>query len=119
MHATPNQVINMWDQIHSKLDSFHFELVVRHLANKNDENRTRLPVYKEALEGLQVGNWVGNTIIDVFAWKTIKRIDSVGVPDIYKRFQIMDGSFMYYMYEQYEKYNYNGCHHMATKKTAD
>jgi hypothetical protein len=52
MHATPNQVINMWVSIHSELDSFHLELVVHRLANKNDENRTRLPVYKEDLEGL-------------------------------------------------------------------
>jgi hypothetical protein len=57
MHATPNQVINMWHRIHSALYSFHYELVVRRLANKNDENRTRLPVYKEGLEGLRVGNW--------------------------------------------------------------
>jgi hypothetical protein len=89
MHATPDQVINMWNRIDRELDSFHSELVIRRLANKNDENRTRLPVYKEdleGLEGLRVGNWVGNTIIDVFAWKTIKRLDSSGVPDIYKRF---------------------------------
>jgi hypothetical protein len=52
MHAIPNQVINMWVRIHNKIDSFHSELVVRRLANKNDENRTRLPVYKEDLEGL-------------------------------------------------------------------
>jgi hypothetical protein len=94
VHATPNQVINIWDWIHSELDSFHSELVARRLDNKNDENCTRLPVYKEDLEGLRVGKWVWNTIIDVFAWKTIKRLDSAGVPDIYKRFQIMDGSFM-------------------------
>jgi hypothetical protein len=31
----------------------------------------------------------------------------------------MDGSFMYYMYGQYEKYNYNGCCRMVTKKTVD
>jgi hypothetical protein len=119
MHAIPNQVINMWVRIHNKIDSFHSELVVRRLANKNDENRTRLPVYKEDLEGLRVGNWVGNTVIDVFAWKTIKRLDSAGVPDIYKRFRIMDGSFMYNMYGQYERYNYNGCRRMVTKKTVD
>jgi hypothetical protein len=101
MHATPNQVIYMWVRIHSELDSFHSELVVRRLVNKNDENCTRLPVYKEDLEGLRVGNWVGNTFIDVFAWKSIKRLDSAGVPDIYKRFRIMDGYFMYYMHEQY------------------
>jgi Ulp1 family protease len=119
MNATPNQVINMWDRIHSELDSFHSELVVRRLANKNDDNRTRLPVYKEDLEVLRVGNWVENTVIDVFAWKTIKRLDSAGVPDIYKRFRIMDGSFMYYMYGQYERYNYNGCRCMVMKKTVD
>jgi hypothetical protein len=84
----------MWDRIHSKPDSFHSELFVRRLANKNDENRTRLPVYKDDLEGLRVGNWVGNTIIDVFAWTKIKRLDIAGVPDIYKWFRIMDGSFM-------------------------
>jgi Ulp1 family protease len=119
MPATPDQVINMWNRINIKLDSFHSELVIRRLANKNDENRTRLPVYKEDLEGLRVGNWVGNTIIDVFAWKTIKRLDSAGVPNIYKRFRIMDGSFMYYMYEQYEKYNTNGCRSMVMNKTVD
>jgi hypothetical protein len=37
MHATLNQMINKWDQIHSELGSFHSELVVRRLlANKND-----------------------------------------------------------------------------------
>jgi Ulp1 family protease len=117
MHATPNQVINMWNRINNKLDSFHSELVIRRLANKNDENLT--PVYKEELEGLRVGNWGGNTIIDVFAKKTIKRLDSAGVPAIYKRFRIIDGSFMYYMYEQYEKYNYNGCRRVVTKKTVN
>jgi hypothetical protein len=81
MHATPNQVINMWHRIHTELDSFGSELVVRRLANKNDENCTRLPVYKEDLEGLRVGNWVGNTVIDVFAWKTIKRLDTAGVSE--------------------------------------
>jgi hypothetical protein len=95
MHATPDQVINMCNRYDRELDSFYSELVIRRITNKNDENRTRLPVYKEYLEGLRVGNWVGNTIIDVFAWKTIKRLDSAGVPDIYKRFRIMDGSFMY------------------------
>jgi Ulp1 family protease len=116
MHATPDQVINMWNRYDRELDSFHSELVIRRIANKNDENRTRLPVYKEDLEGLRVGNWVGNTITDVCALKTIKRLDSSGVPDIYKRFRIMDGSFVYYMYEQYGKYNYNGCRRMVTKK---
>jgi hypothetical protein len=119
LHATPYQVINMWNRIDSELDLFHSELVIRRLANKNDENRTRLPVYKEDLEGLRVGNWVGNTIIDVFAWKTIKRPDSAGVTNIYKPLRIMDGSFMYYMYEKYKKYNYNGCLRMVTKKTVD
>jgi Ulp1 family protease len=71
------------------------------------------------LEVLRVGHWVGNSVIDVFAWKTIKRLDAAGVPNIYKQFRIMEGSFMYYMYEQYEKYNYNGCHHMLTTKTVD
>jgi hypothetical protein len=107
MHATPDQVISMWNRYDRELDSFHSELVVRHTANKNDENITRLLVYKEDLEGFRVGNWVGTTIIDVFAWKTIKRLDSSGVLDIYKWFRIMDGSFMYYMCEQYGKYNYN------------
>jgi Ulp1 family protease len=31
----------------------------------------------------------------------------------------MDGSFMYYMYGQFERYNYNGCRRMVTKKTVD
>jgi hypothetical protein len=31
----------------------------------------------------------------------------------------MGGSFMYYMYEQYEKYHYNGCRRMMTKKKFD
>jgi Ulp1 family protease len=119
MHATPDQVINMCNRYDRELDSFYSELVIRRITNKNDENRTRLPVYKEYLEGLRVGNWVGNTIIDVFAWKTIKRLDNSGVPDIYKWFRIMDGSSVYYMYEQYGKYNYNGCRHMVTKKTVD
>jgi Ulp1 family protease len=119
MHATPTQVISMWNRYDRELNLFHSELVVRHIFNKNDENHTRLPVYKEDLEGLQVGNWVGNTINDVFAWKTIKRLDRFEVPNIYKRFRIMDGSFMYYMYDQYIKYNYNGCRHMVTKKTID
>jgi hypothetical protein len=68
---------------------------------------------------LGIGNWVGNTAIDVFAWKTIKIIYSAWVPDIYKRFQIMDGSFRYYMYGQYKRYTYNGCRCMVTKKTVD
>jgi Ulp1 family protease len=119
MHATPNQVINMWNRYDRELDSFNSELVIRRITNKNDENRTRLPVYKEYLEGLRVGDWVGNTIIDVFASKTIKRLESSGVPGIYNQFQIMDGSFMYYMYEQYRKYKYNGCRRMVTKKTVD
>jgi hypothetical protein len=38
---------------------------------------------------------------------------------MYKRFRIMEGSFMYYMYDQYGKYNYNGCRCMVTKKTVD
>jgi hypothetical protein len=57
MHGTPDQVINMWNRYDCELDSFHSELVVRHIANKNDENRTRLPVYKEDLEGLRVVSW--------------------------------------------------------------
>jgi Ulp1 family protease len=119
MHANYDQVINTWNRIDRELYSFYSELGIRRLANKNDENCTRLPVYKEDLEGLRVGNWVWNTITDVFAWKTIKRLDSARVPNIYKRLQIMYGSFMYYMYEQYEKYNYNGCRYMVTNKTVD
>jgi Ulp1 family protease len=49
----------------------------------------------------------------------MKRLETAGVPNIYKRFRIMDGSFMYYICEQYERYNYNGCHRMVTKKTVD
>jgi hypothetical protein len=56
----------MWHRIHTELDSFSSELVVHRLANINDENRTKLSVYKEDLEGLRVGPWVGNTVIDVF-----------------------------------------------------
>jgi hypothetical protein len=67
MHATPNQVNSMWNRIHTELDSFSTDLIVRCLANQNDENRTRLPVYKEDLEPLRVGGWVGNTVIGVFA----------------------------------------------------
>jgi hypothetical protein len=50
MHVTPNQVINMWHRIHTKIDSFGSEVVVGRLANIKDENRTRFPVYKENLE---------------------------------------------------------------------
>jgi Ulp1 family protease len=119
MHATTDQVTAMWNRCDRELASLHTEFVVRRIVNKNDENRTILPFYKEDLQGLRIGKWVGNTIIDVFAWKTFKRLDRSGVPDIYKRFRIMDGSFMFYMYEQYEKYNYNGCHRMVTKKKVD
>jgi Ulp1 family protease len=119
MHATPNQVNSMWNRIHTELDSFRTDFIVRRLANQNDENQTRLPVYKEDLERLLVGGWVGNTVIDVFAWKTIKKQDIAGVPNMYKRFRIMEGSFMYYMYDQYGKYNYNGCLRMVTKKTVN
>jgi Ulp1 family protease len=94
-------------------------LIIRRLVNKIDENRTRLPVYKEDVERLLVGGWVGNTVVDVFAWKTIKKQDIVGVPDMYKRFRIMEGSFMHYMYEQYDKYDYNGCRRMVTNKTVN
>jgi hypothetical protein len=67
MHDTPNQVNSMWNRIHTELDSFSTDLIVRRLANQSDENHTRLPVYKEDLEGFRVGHWVGNTVIDVFA----------------------------------------------------
>jgi hypothetical protein len=105
VHATPNQVNSMWNRIHTKLDSFSTDLIVHHLAKQKNENRTRLPVYKEDLERLRVGGWVGDTVIDIFSWKTIKKQDIAGVPNMYKRFRIMEGSCMYYMYEQYEKYN--------------
>jgi hypothetical protein len=98
MHATPNQINSMWHRIHTELDSFSSELVVRRLANIDDKNRTRLSVYKDDLEGSRVGHWVGNTVIDVFALKKIKRLDTAGVPSIYKRFRLMEGSFMHYMY---------------------
>jgi hypothetical protein len=56
-------------------------------------------------------------------WKVcelgIRSLDRSGAPDIYKRFRIMDGSFMFYMYDQYGKYNYSGCHRMVTKKRVD
>jgi hypothetical protein len=119
MHATTDQVTVMWNWYDRELTSLHTEIVVRRIDNKNDENRTRLPVYKEDLEGLRVGNGVGNTIIDFFALKTFKRLDRSGIPDIYTRFRIMDGSFMFYMYKQYGKYNYNGCHLMVPQKTVD
>jgi hypothetical protein len=83
MHATPKQVNIMWNHINTEIDSFRTDLIVCRLANQNDENRTRLPVYKEDVEGLIVGSWVGNTVIDVFAWKTIKKQDIVGVNDIH------------------------------------
>jgi Ulp1 family protease len=119
MHATPNQVNSMWNRIHTELDSFSTDLIVRRLANQNDENRTRLPVYKEDLEGLRVGHWVGNTVIHVFAWKNIKKQGIAGVPTMYNRFRIMEGSFMHYMYDQYGKDNYNGCHCMVKMKKVD
>jgi hypothetical protein len=105
MHETTDQVTAMWNRYDRELESFHSELLVRCIVNKNDENFTRLPVYKEDLEYLRVRNWVRNTIIDVFAWKAFKRLDRSGLPDIYKRFRIMDGSFMFYMYEQYGKFH--------------
>jgi hypothetical protein len=52
MHATPDQVIIMWNRYDLELDSFHSQLVVRRIANKNDVNCTRLLVYTEDLEGL-------------------------------------------------------------------
>jgi hypothetical protein len=52
MHSTPDQVVSMWDRYGRELNSFHSELVVRHIVNKNDENRTRLPVYRKDLESL-------------------------------------------------------------------
>jgi hypothetical protein len=69
IHATPNQVINMWHRIHTELDSFGSELVERRLANKMTRivldfqfTRRIWRVYE-----LGIGNWVGNTVIDVFA----------------------------------------------------
>jgi hypothetical protein len=115
MHVTTGQVTAVWNRYESELATFDTELVVRHIVNKNDENHARPPVYKEDLEGLRVGHWVENTIVKCFARKTFKRLDRSGAPDIYKRFRIMDGSFMFYIYRKYEKYNYNVCHHMVAK----
>jgi hypothetical protein len=66
MNATTNHVNSMWNLIHTELDSFITNLIVRRLANQNDENRTSLPFYKEDLERLRAGGWVGNNVIDVF-----------------------------------------------------
>jgi hypothetical protein len=57
MHATTDQVTAMWNRCDRELTTFDTELVVRRIVNKNDENRTRLTVYNEGLEGLRV--WVG------------------------------------------------------------
>jgi hypothetical protein len=119
MHDTPDQVNSMWNRIQTELDSFSTDLIIRRLANQIDNNRTRLPVYKEDLERLLVGDWVRNTVIDVFDWKTITKQDIAGVPNMYTQFRIMEGSFMYYMYDQYGIYNYNGCRRMVTNKTVD
>jgi hypothetical protein len=79
IHVTPDQLTGMWNRYDRELDSFHSELVVHRIVNKDDKNRTRLTIYKEDLEGLRVGNWVGNTIIDVFACKTFNRLNRSGV----------------------------------------
>jgi hypothetical protein len=119
MNASTEQVTMMWNWYEREIAMFDTELVIRCIVNRNDENCTRLPLYKENLEGLRVGKWVRNTVIDFFAWKTFKRLDRAGVPDIYKRFRIMDGSFMFYMHVKYETCNYNACRRMVTHKTVD
>jgi hypothetical protein len=51
MHVNNVQVKNMWDRYTRELASFGAELVIHHIVNKNDKDSTRLPLYKENLEG--------------------------------------------------------------------
>jgi hypothetical protein len=85
MHATTEQVTTMWNRYEREMETLDTELVERRIVNKNDGHRTRVTLYKDDLEGLRVGRWVGNTVIDLFAWKTFKRLDRARVPDIYTR----------------------------------
>jgi hypothetical protein len=115
MHASTEQVNMMWYRYERETTTFGDELAIHCIVNRNDENHTRLPLYKENFAGLRVGNWVGNTIINFFAWKTSKRLDKAGVPYIYKQFRTMDASFMFYMYIHHDVYNYNAYRRMVKK----
>jgi hypothetical protein len=118
-NATPMQVKKMWDRFDEELPSFGTEDLIRPISNKRGKDKTRLPLYKENLAGLKDGKWVGNSIIDFFAWKLFKRIDMAGVKDVYKQFRIMDSAFMYYMHITKGEYYFNVCRRWVTKRTVD
>jgi hypothetical protein len=67
MHTSNEQVNNMWDRYTSDMATFVDELAIHRSVNRNDENTTRLHMYKYNLTGLRVGNWVMDTIIDFCA----------------------------------------------------
>jgi hypothetical protein len=107
MHATPDQVINMWNQIDRELDVAWPTKMNKIVLDCQFTRR----IWKVCKLGIGLG-----AISLLFLLEKKTKHNSSGVPDIYKRFRIMDVYFMYYMYEQYRKYNYNGCRRMVRKK---
>jgi Ulp1 family protease len=93
--------------------------VIHRIRNNTDRDKNILHLYKENLEGLKDGQWVGNIIIDFFAWKLFKRLDRCGVKDVYKRFKIMDSVFRYYMYLAKGEYDFHACRCWVTNKSVD
>jgi hypothetical protein len=68
------------------------------------------------LAKLKHGTWLGNIIIDFFIWKLLAMIVKIGMKDVYKRFKIMDINFMYYMFVQLGRYDFDSCRRWVTKR---
>jgi Ulp1 family protease len=65
---------------------------------------------------LKHGKWMGNSIIDFVIWKLLDMLVKLGIKDVLKRFKIMDSWFMYYMFVQNERYDFDACRRWVTKK---
>jgi hypothetical protein len=109
----------MWHRFYVELSSWGSEEAICRIRNNTDRDKTRLSLYKEHLAGLKYGKWIGNRIIDIFAWKLFTKLDMAGVKYVYKRFKIIDIAFMYYMYLSKGQCDFNACRRWVTKKSFD
>jgi hypothetical protein len=102
MDATPLRMTQIWLRFDNELSTWLLEDHIRDICNGTSLETNHLMLYKQDLAKLKHGKWLGNITINFFIWKLLDMLIKLGMKDVYKRFKIMDGGFMYYMFVQYD-----------------
>jgi hypothetical protein len=116
MDSTPLHMSQMWLRFYNKLSTWLPEDHIRDIRDNTNLETNRLTLYKQDLAKLEHGTWLGNSIINFFIWKLLGMLIKIEMKYVYKRFKIMDSGFVYYMFVQLGRYDFDSCRRWATKR---